>query len=70
MTLLLWSLFQIDLFQKIGHMCDMMIIMIMMMIKTNLLMMMMMMMMMMMTMKVNFLSGIIVIGLRRHKKPR
>ena len=66
MTLLLWSLFQIDLFQKIGHMCDMMIIMIMMMIKTNLLMMMMMMMMM----KVNFLSGIIVIGLRRHKKPR
>ena len=66
MTLLLWSLFQIDLFQKIGHMCDMMIIMIMMMIKTNLLMMMMMMMMM----KLNFLSGIIVIGLRRHKKPR
>ena len=65
MTLLLWSLFQIDLFQKIGHMCDMMIIMIMMMIKTNLLMM-----MMMMMMKVNFLSGIIVIGLRRHKKPR
>ena len=64
MTLLLWSLFQIDLFQKIGHMCDMMIIMIMMMIKTNLLM------MMMMMMKVNFLSGIIVIGLRRHKKPR
>ena len=57
MTLLLWSLFQIDLFQKIGHMCDMMIIMLMMMIKTNLLMMMMMMIMM----KVNFLSGIIVI---------
>ena len=68
MTLLLWSLFQIDLFQKIGHMCDMMIIMLMMMIKTNLLMMMMMMMMIMM--KVNFLSGIIVIGLRRHKKPQ
>ena len=57
MTLLFWSLFQIDLFQKIGHMCDMMIIMLMMMIKTNLLMMMMMMIMM----KVNFLSGIIVI---------